>query len=139
MPAVRLQELLNLLNLDKLTDEEMVNAQRNNLLNSSSPTPSVETLLHAIIPYKFVDHTHSDAILSILDQLNSQEIIKKIYGNDALFIPYIMPGFNLAKKAKVYLEKPSLLRYGGLDTKQIENVLKKKLLINTNSKKKFVK
>ena len=105
LPAVRLQELLNLLKLDKLTDEEMVNAQRNNLLNSSSPTPSVETLLHAIIPYKFVDHTHSDAILSILDQLNSQEIIKKIYGNDALFIPYIMPGFILAKKAKVFLEK----------------------------------
>jgi rhamnose utilization protein RhaD (predicted bifunctional aldolase and dehydrogenase) len=99
LPAVRLQELLNLLNLDKLTDEEMVNAQRNNLLNSSSPTPSVETLLHAIIPYRFVDHTHSDAILSIVDQHNSQEIIEKIYGNNALFIPYIMPGFILAKKS----------------------------------------
>ena len=105
LPAVRLQELLNLLNLDKLTDEEMVNAQRNNLLNSSSPTPSVETLLHAIIPNKYVDHTHSDAILSIVDQYNSKEIIEKIYGNDALFIPYIMPGFILAKKAKTYLEK----------------------------------
>ena len=105
LPAVRLKELLNLLKLDKLTDEEMVNAQRNNLLNSSSPTPSVETLLHAIIPYRFVDHTHSDAILSIVDQHNSQEIIEKIYGNNALFIPYIMPGFILAKKAKMYLEK----------------------------------
>ena len=100
LPAVRLNELIKLLELDHLSDEDMVNAQRNNLLNSSAPTPSVETLLHALIPYKFVDHTHSDAILSISDQKNSKEIISKVYGNDALFIPYIMPGFILAKKAR---------------------------------------
>jgi len=105
LPAVRLNELIKLLELDHLSDEDMVNAQRNNLLNSSAPTPSVETLLHALIPYKFVDHTHSDAILSISDQKNSKEIISKVYGNDALFIPYIMPGFILAKKARAYLEK----------------------------------
>ena len=65
LPAVRLNEILQLLSLDNLSDEEMVNAQRNNLLDSNAPTPSVETLLHALIPHKFVDHTHSDAILSI--------------------------------------------------------------------------
>ena len=111
LPAVRLNELIKLLELDHLSDEDMVNAQRNNLLNSSAPTPSVETLLHALIPYKFVDHTHSDAILSISDQKNSKEIISKVYGNDALFIPYIMPGFILAKKARAYLEISSTVTF----------------------------
>ena len=105
LPAVRLNEILKLLSLEKLSDEEMVNAQRNNLLNSSAPTPSVETLLHALIPHKFVDHTHSDAILSISDQHNSKNIIREVFGNDALFIPYIMPGFILAKKAQNYLKQ----------------------------------
>ena len=82
LPAVRLRELLNLLNLDKLTDEEMVNAQRNNLLNSSSPTPSVETLLHAVIPYKFVDHTHSDAIMNVTNRPDGLKFCKKIFGKN---------------------------------------------------------
>ena len=66
-PAVRLRPLLELEALDRLADEDMVNVQRQNLMDSAAPNPSVETLLHAFIPDKFVDHTHSTAILALAD------------------------------------------------------------------------
>ena len=59
LPGLWLDPLRELRNLDKLSDEDMVNAQRANLLDSSAPNPSVETLLHAFLPHKFVDHTHA--------------------------------------------------------------------------------
>ena len=62
LPGVRLEPLLKLRRLKTLSDEDMVNVQRNNLLNSSSPNPSVETLLHAFLPHKFVDHTHATPV-----------------------------------------------------------------------------
>ena len=61
LPAVRLDPLLRLEALDRLSDEDMVNVQRGNLLDSAAPNPSVETLLHAFLPHKFIDHTHSSA------------------------------------------------------------------------------
>src|SRR6201989_3252607 len=67
LPAVRLAPLRKLRQLDKLSDEDMVNYQRINLLDSSAPNPSVETLLHAFLPHKFVDHTHSTAVLALRD------------------------------------------------------------------------
>ena len=67
-PAVRLAPLLKLRALDRLTDEDMVNVQRANLMDSSGPTPSVEALLHAFIPEKFIDHTHATAFLALADQ-----------------------------------------------------------------------
>ena len=63
LPAVRLDPLLKLINLKSLSDEDMVNLQRANLMLSSSPNPSVETLLHAFLPHKFVDHTHATPFL----------------------------------------------------------------------------
>ena len=63
LPGVRLDPLIKLRKLEMLTDEDMVNLQRNNLLNSSSPNPSVETLLHAFLPHKYVDHTHATPFL----------------------------------------------------------------------------
>ncbi len=68
LPAVRLKPLLKLAGRDALSDEDMVNAQRCNLLDSTSPNPSVETLLHAFLPHKFIDHTHSNAVLALTDQ-----------------------------------------------------------------------
>ncbi|MCZ6454534.1 MAG: class II aldolase/adducin family protein, partial [Alphaproteobacteria bacterium] len=70
LPAVRLDPLRRLRALDRLSDEDMVNAQRGNLLDSAAPNPSVETLLHAFLPHKFIDHTHSTAILALTDQPN---------------------------------------------------------------------
>lgn len=99
LPAVRLDALRRLRDLDALSDEDMVNVQRCNLLDSTAPNPSVETLLHAFLPHKFIDHTHSSAVLALTDQANGAEICRELYGDRAALVPYIMPGFALAKKA----------------------------------------
>ena len=98
MPGLELNPLLETIKLYELNDNDMVNLLRSNLINANAPNPSVETLLHAYLPFKFVDHTHSNAFLSILNQPNSQAIIKKIFGNKLGIVPYIMPGFSLAKE-----------------------------------------
>ncbi len=78
LPAVRLASLGALRDRDSLSDEEMVNAQRIRLLNSAAPNPSVETLLHAFLPHKFIDHSHADAILSIVDQPEAERICREL-------------------------------------------------------------
>ena len=77
----------------------MVAIQRQNLINPNSPNPSVETLLHAFIPEKFIDHTHSISILAIANQPNAIEICEEIFGDRLGIVPYVMPGFNLAISA----------------------------------------
>jgi rhamnose utilization protein RhaD (predicted bifunctional aldolase and dehydrogenase)/NAD(P)-dependent dehydrogenase (short-subunit alcohol dehydrogenase family) len=99
LPALRLDELRALLALDKLTDEDMVNAQRCNLLDSSAPNPSVETLLHAFLPYKFVDHTHANAVLALTDQPDGEALCRAVFGDRVTILPYIMPGFDLSQAA----------------------------------------
>ena len=89
LPAVRLQNIRELAKLEALSDENMVNAQRINLLNSSAPNPSVETLLHAFLPHKFVDHTHANAILALTDQKHGDAICEEIFGNRMGYVPYI--------------------------------------------------
>src|SRR5215471_5413931 len=98
LPAVRLKPLGSLLGLQALSDEDMVNVQRCNLLDSKAPNPSVETLLHAFLPHKFIDHTHSNAVLSLTDQPDGAELAADLYGKRAALVPYVMPGFALAKK-----------------------------------------
>ena len=103
LPAVRLEPLRRLRSLDELGDEDMVNFLRANLLDSSAPNPSVETLLHAFLPHKFVDHTHANAILSLTNQPDGESICRDVYGERMGIVPYIMPGFDLAREAaKVY-------------------------------------
>ncbi|MBL6932827.1 MAG: class II aldolase/adducin family protein, partial [Rhodospirillales bacterium] len=109
LPAVRLENLRKMIALDRLSDEDMVNAQRANLLDSAAPNPSVETLLHAFLPHKFIDHTHSNAVLALTDQPGGDELCRKVFGAKMGYVPYIMPGFALAKKAsEVYLQDPSV-------------------------------
>lgn len=96
-PAVRMDSLHQLRQLDRLSDEDMVNALRTNLLDSSAPTPSVEALLHAYVPYTFIDHTHAVAALVIADQPDSEALCHEIYGDELIWIPYVMPGFALAQ------------------------------------------
>jgi rhamnose utilization protein RhaD (predicted bifunctional aldolase and dehydrogenase)/NAD(P)-dependent dehydrogenase (short-subunit alcohol dehydrogenase family) len=97
LPAVRLAPLKELHGLQALSDEDMVNVQRSNLLDSKSPNPSVETLLHAFLPHKFIDHTHSNAVLALTDQPDGAELAADVYGKRAALVPYVMPGFALAK------------------------------------------
>ena len=100
LPAVRLAPLRALLrSRDALSDEDMVSFQRANLLDPLAPNPSVETLLHAFVPHKFVDHSHSTAVLSLVDQADGDAICGEIYDGRLAIVPYIMPGFALAKKA----------------------------------------
>jgi rhamnose utilization protein RhaD (predicted bifunctional aldolase and dehydrogenase)/NAD(P)-dependent dehydrogenase (short-subunit alcohol dehydrogenase family) len=102
-PAVRLAPLRRLRALDRLSDEDMVDAQRQNLLNPSAPNPSVETLLHAFLPDKFIDHTHAVAILALADQPDSEALLGEALGGSVACVPYVMPGFALAKlAAEVY-------------------------------------
>ncbi|HLW90329.1 MAG TPA: bifunctional aldolase/short-chain dehydrogenase [Roseiarcus sp.] len=105
LPAVKLKPLLKARALARLSDQDMVALQRANLIDPSSPNPSVETLLHAFLPHKFVDHTHSTAILSIVDQENSEAICAAIFGSKLGFVPYVMPGFALAKAAADIFDK----------------------------------
>jgi rhamnose utilization protein RhaD (predicted bifunctional aldolase and dehydrogenase)/NAD(P)-dependent dehydrogenase (short-subunit alcohol dehydrogenase family) len=105
MPAVRLEALRRLRSRVALLDAEMVRAQRAALIDPQAPNPSVETLLHAFLPQKFVDHTHATAILSLIDQADSEALCQEAFGNRLGFVPYIMPGFALAKKAADVFEK----------------------------------
>ena len=109
LPGVQLDHLVKLRKLDCLNDEDMVNEQRTHLLDAASPNPSVETLLHAFLPHKFIDHSHADAILVIADQPNAESLCENIYGDTMGIVPYIMPGFDLAKAAaEVYEKNPNV-------------------------------
>ncbi|MGF6257385.1 bifunctional aldolase/short-chain dehydrogenase [Ensifer sp. LBL] len=99
LPAVKIAPLLKSRMLERLSDEDMVTLLRANLIDPGSPNPSVEALLHAFLPHKFVDHTHSTAILAIADQAKSREMCAELFGRKMGFVPYIMPGFALAKAA----------------------------------------
>ena len=70
------------------------------MTDPSAPTPSVETILHAILPYRFVDHTHADALLAITNTADGEQRVREIYGDSVVVIPYVMPGFDLARVAR---------------------------------------
>ena len=109
LPAVKLNPLLALKNKKYLSDDDMVAYQKRNLIDIKSPNPSVETFLHAFLPYKFVDHTHSDAIVNITNRSNGKDLCKKIFGPKASIVPYVMPGFALAQKVyEVYNKNPNI-------------------------------
>jgi len=109
LPAVKLQPLLLLEKKKYLSDEDMVNYQKRNLINIKSPNPSVETFLHAFLPFKYVDHTHSDAIMNVTNRPDGLNFCKKIFGKKVSIVPYVMPGFGLAKKiSKVYSKNPNI-------------------------------
>ena len=118
LPAVRLQTLVALRRRASLSDEDMVNAARVRLLDASAPNPSVETLLHAFLPHAFIDHRHADAILALVDQPDAQVRCREIFGDTLAIVPYVMPGFALAKlAAEVYEQHPAcegllLLQHG---------------------------
>ncbi len=94
---VKLDALKAMASLDHMSDLEMVRYQRMAMTDPAAPNPSVEAILHAIIPYKFVDHTHADAVVTISNTPDGRRRIEELYGKDMLIVPYVMPGFILAK------------------------------------------
>ncbi len=95
---VKLDVLLKMAALDQLSDSDMVKFQRAAMTNPSAPNPSVEAILHGLIPYTFVDHTHADAVVTITNSPNGAQIIEELYGERCLVLPYMFPGFKLAKQ-----------------------------------------
>ena len=109
LPAVRIAALRRLRALDAIDDEELVGVERANLIDPAAPNPSVEIMLHAFLPHKFVDHTHATAVLSLIDQPDGEAKCAEVYKDRMGFVPYLMPGFGLAKQAIEAFErgKPS--------------------------------
>ncbi|MDO8413845.1 MAG: bifunctional aldolase/short-chain dehydrogenase [Gallionellaceae bacterium] len=94
---VRLEHTKKLAQLPELSDPEMINQLVTHQTRASAPVPSVEAILHAILPYSYVDHTHANAIIAITNTVDGEARIREIYGNTVVVIPYVMPGFDLAK------------------------------------------
>ena len=94
---IRMDHLLKLAKLPALSDLQMVNELKTQQTLASAPTGSVEAILHAALPYKFVDHTHADAVVTITNTEDGEQRIREIYGDDVVVIPYVMPGFDLAR------------------------------------------
>ena len=95
---VKLDVLRRMAELGELSDGDMVRAQRAAMTDPGAPTPSVEAILHAIIPFPFVDHTHADAVVAISNTPDGERRIREVYGERMLVVPYVMPGFVLARR-----------------------------------------
>lgn len=93
----RMDHLLRLAKLETLSDPQMAAELRKSLTDVSAPSPSVEAILHAILPAKFVDHTHADALLTLTNSPDGERRVRGIFGDELVYIPYVMPGFKLAR------------------------------------------
>ena len=109
MPGVWLDPLLKQRQLDGLTDAEMISAQRSALVDAGSPNPSIETLLHAFLPHTYVDHTHATPFLVLANLPHAKEVCREIFGDRIGVVPYMMPGFDLDKRAaEIFDEHPDM-------------------------------
>jgi rhamnose utilization protein RhaD (predicted bifunctional aldolase and dehydrogenase)/NAD(P)-dependent dehydrogenase (short-subunit alcohol dehydrogenase family) len=93
---VRMRNLLALAKLTELSDLDMARELRVGTIDPASPAPSVEAILHAIVPFQYVDHTHADAVLTLTNSAHGADLIEQVYGDRLLHVPYVMPGFKLA-------------------------------------------
>ncbi len=98
---LRLHPTARLVTLSHLADTEMMRLLRSFSMEPGAPAPSVEAILHALLPYKFVDHTHADALLAITNTPDGERRIREVYGDAVLIVPYVMPGFALARECAV--------------------------------------
>ena len=94
---VRLDTLLELAELESLSDPDMVRQQRAAMLDPDAPNPSIEAILHAILPFRYVDHTHANAVVALTNLPDGAERVRAVYGDRMIVIPYVMPGFILAR------------------------------------------
>ena len=111
---VRLEVLLRLARLKTLSDTDMVHVQKSAMTNPAAPAPSVEAILHALIPFDFVDHTHADAVVAITNTPNGEKTIRELYGDRVLYIPYVMPGFILAQTVYELTRDVNWKKYEGM-------------------------
>jgi rhamnose utilization protein RhaD (predicted bifunctional aldolase and dehydrogenase)/NAD(P)-dependent dehydrogenase (short-subunit alcohol dehydrogenase family) len=102
---VRLDALRQLRALPSISDDELLAVERANLVEPQAVSPSVETMLHAFLPQTFVNHTHATAVLSVIDQPDGEQRCADVFGGRLAFVPYLMPGFGLAKTAIEIFER----------------------------------
>ena len=132
--ALRLDDVLPLMERDEMSDEDMVAYLTHCMMDSQHPRMSIETLLHAFLPFKHVDHTHPDAIISICCADNGREIAQEIYGDRFVWVPYVRPGFQLSKMIAesvqknpqaelVLMEKHGLVTWGETSEESYHNTL----------------
>lgn len=108
-PALDLKYLQRLRPLEELSDEEMVNQFKTHMLDSTAPGPSIETLVHAFLPHKFIDHSHADAIVTLTNMDQPEARLKEVLGEKIGILPWIMPGFPLSKKVvELYEQQPDI-------------------------------
>jgi rhamnose utilization protein RhaD (predicted bifunctional aldolase and dehydrogenase)/NAD(P)-dependent dehydrogenase (short-subunit alcohol dehydrogenase family) len=104
LPAVRLEPLRRLRAREAVSDQELVSIERASLIDPAAPNPSVEIMLHAFLPHRYVDHTHATAVLSVVDQPDCAARSAEVFKGRLAFVPYLMPGFGLARKAAEVFE-----------------------------------
>ena len=109
-----LKTLRKLAALENISDVEMIRQQQMAKSNPDAPNPSVEALLHAIIPFDWIDHTHADAVVTLTNTPGGNELIRKIYGERLLLIPYVMPGFKLSRKVFEMTKKIDWTQFEGM-------------------------
>ena len=109
-----LKTLRKLAALENISDVEMIRQQQMAKSNPDAPNPSVEALLHAIIPFNWIDHTHADAVVTLTNTPEGNELIRKIYGERLLLIPYVMPGFKLSRKVFEMTKKIDWTQFEGM-------------------------
>ena len=105
---VRMSALLKMAELDSMTDSDMVLQQRVAMTNPNAPAASIEAILHAILPFKFVDHSHANAISALTCSKDGEARVKEVFGKRVLVLPYVMPGFVLAKQVYEAMKKTDL-------------------------------
>ncbi len=113
-PAVKIDVLLKMAQLDQLSDTDMVRLQRSAMIDPGAPNPSVEAILHALIPFTFVDHTHADAVVTLSNTPNGEQCLRELYGERMLIFPYVMPGFILAKDVYQHTHNIDWSNYDGI-------------------------
>lgn len=111
---VRIEALLRMAELDALSDAEMVRQQRAAMLDPAAPNPSIEAILHAVIPQKYVDHTHANAVVALTNHKHGRQTVAELYGDRVAIIPYVMPGFDLAKAVAKALARTDPRQLEGL-------------------------
>lgn len=111
---VRMKTLRGMAGLAELTDSDMVRHQRAAMLDPDAPVPSIEAILHALIPLPWVDHTHADAVVTLSNAPHGEDRLRSLYGDRVLFVPYVMPGFELARAVRAILAEHDAKDYEGM-------------------------
>jgi rhamnulose-1-phosphate aldolase/alcohol dehydrogenase len=109
-PGLRLDELLPLREREAMDDAAMVDYLLRSAIRPDQPRPSIETLLHAFIAAPHVDHTHPDAVIALTSTPRGRELAAETFGDEAVWLPYQRPGFDMSRRIAQLLDEQSAAR-----------------------------